>query len=473
MKLVIFDYFVIICYGALILFIGFIIARNKEKGSSGAVQFILAGRRLSLPLFVATLVSTWYGNILGVGEFVYTNGISAWVCWGLPYYIAAVIFALYFAKKIRNLNVTTIAEQVSRKFGNRAGFLASVIVLLITIPAPYILMTGVILQIFFGWDLWICIVLGSVLSTAYIFTGGFKADVFANVAQFLLMYIGFAVLLIFTVLKFGTYGVLSGNLPNSHLTLAGNHSWQFIASWYIIALQTFIDPGFHQRCSAAKTPKIASRGILISVILWGVFDFFTLTTGLYAKAFFSLKQPMMAYISLADSVLPAVWKGLFIAAMLAPIMSALNGYAFVSGATIGQDIIPRILGKRQDDKSITFYLRIGILITSLVGIIMALALPSPVELIYKTASIAVPGLLLPMLLTYFDKIKITEKKFLILMLASAGASGLWTIASYLSSHYEFFNYQIFTQFEPLVPGLLVSVILSMIFVKRGIGNSLN
>ena len=42
-------------------------------------EFILSGRRLSLPGFIATLVTTWYGAILGIGENTYLHGIQTWL----------------------------------------------------------------------------------------------------------------------------------------------------------------------------------------------------------------------------------------------------------------------------------------------------------------------------------------------------------------------------------------------------------
>ncbi|MEJ2051569.1 MAG: hypothetical protein P8Y60_17340, partial [Calditrichota bacterium] len=73
----------ILLYLALLLFIGF----RKRSNLSDEEDFILGGRRLTLPAFVATLVTTWYGGILGIGEFTYRYGFSNWVVFGLPYYI--------------------------------------------------------------------------------------------------------------------------------------------------------------------------------------------------------------------------------------------------------------------------------------------------------------------------------------------------------------------------------------------------
>ena len=59
------DWAVIVAYFIFILYIG--IFRYKRQSNSEN-DFILSARRLSIFGFIATLVTTWYGGILGVGE---------------------------------------------------------------------------------------------------------------------------------------------------------------------------------------------------------------------------------------------------------------------------------------------------------------------------------------------------------------------------------------------------------------------
>jgi SSS family solute:Na+ symporter len=458
MKLEFADLIVVIIYVVLIFYIGFITARKKEKeNSSSKDEFLLAGRKLTLPIFVATLVATWYGSILGIGEFVYNSGIVAWVCFGLPYYIAAALFGAFAAKKIREANFSSIPEQISFHYGKNAGVISSVIVLLITIPAAYILMLGIIIQIFTGWHLWIAVTTGTVISLAYLFTGGFRADVYTNTAQFVLMYVGFGAFLYFTMIHFGSFDIMAAKLPSKHLSFLGGFGWQYVAAWFIIALQTYVDPAFHQRCSAAKTPKTARNGILVSIIFWIIFDFMTLTTGLYAKAFLNIANPLLSYPVLGDMVLPVVWKGIFIVSLLAIVMSTLDSYTFISGATIGNDLLSS--HKRFKKYSPENLTKIGMAITGIIGIIIAIAIPSAVEIIYKSASIAVPGLIVPLILTLRKNIKLNGKSVIMIMLTGSIVSLIWTVGK--EYKIEFFN-----MFEPMFPGIIAAILISVFFITK-------
>ncbi|RME01857.1 MAG: hypothetical protein D6814_00695, partial [Calditrichaeota bacterium] len=102
------DAFIILLYLVGVLFLG--IWRGRA-GTEGAEDYLVAGRRITLPAFVASLVSTWYGGILGVGEFSYLYGISNWLVFGVPYYLYAIIFALFLAARARRTRQYTIPDQ--------------------------------------------------------------------------------------------------------------------------------------------------------------------------------------------------------------------------------------------------------------------------------------------------------------------------------------------------------------------------
>jgi len=76
------------------LFLLYAVLRIFRRPTTGAIDYIVAGRRLTLPAFVATLVTTWYGGILGVGEYTWKYGISNWLVLGVPYYLCAALFAI-------------------------------------------------------------------------------------------------------------------------------------------------------------------------------------------------------------------------------------------------------------------------------------------------------------------------------------------------------------------------------------------
>ena len=369
--------------------------RFKKLGagsSDGAMDYMLAGRTLTAPFFAATLIATWYGAVLGAGEFVARYGVVMILCFGVPYYLVAAVYAGLLSKRIRAGDAVSIPDQIRRSYGNRPGDVASMLILVIAIPAPYMLTLGIIIHAITPLGLAPSIALGSAVALAIVARGGLRSDVQANVVQVILMYAGFLALVIGCVVTFGAPLTMWNALPMDHKLPQGSLGWSAVAVWFLIALQTFIDPNFHVRAAAAKNGSAARKGLLWSIAGWMVFDLLQLTIGLYAVAYLSVTDPSQTFLVAANAALPMVWKGLFVAAVIAAVMSTLDGYALVSATTIGHDLIDHHRGGGHRTSS----LYTGLLITGIVGTVLAIAVPSIVDLIFYTASIAVPALLVPL-----------------------------------------------------------------------------
>ncbi len=449
------DLLLIAAYFAAVLLIGFL-----SKSKSEAADYLLAGRSLTLPLFVMTLVSTWYGGILGVGEFSYLYGISNWLVQGVPYYLFAVVFALLLAKRIRASNLVTIPDKLHAAYDLRTAVLGSLLTFILMTPAPYMLMLAVLLQLVTGWSLLACLLVGTIATTAYLVFGGFRADVNTDVFEFVLMFLGFAVILPFAHEKFGGFEFIRQNVPPLHLTWNGGNSIQFVLVWFFIALWTLVDPAFHQRCYAAKSGEVAQKGILISIIFWFIFDAMTATAGLYARAALpNLQQPVMAFPMLAEVTLPPIAKGLFYIGMLATIMSTLNTLAFVSATTLGRDILWRI--RQYSDENIAErYTKWGLLVTSALSIVIALAIPSVVKQWYTVGTVVIPGLLVPLVTSYFDRYRVNARYGFFSMLFGWLTSSAWLLAGWTQRIGDSHLYPL--GIEPMYPGLLVSIVVWML-----------
>ena len=178
---------------------------NKKKASldTTPVSYFLDGRRLSLPIFVATLVSTWYGGILGVGEFGYRYGVSQWLLLGMPYYIFAIIFAWLLVPIVRKSKSISLVDHCYETLGKTSGSLVGGAVFLLTSPAPYLWMLVAILKLFLPFSSWI-ILLGIIgFSSCYLLGGRFFTIWSSNTLDFILMFLGFLILVPFCIYSYG------------------------------------------------------------------------------------------------------------------------------------------------------------------------------------------------------------------------------------------------------------------------------
>ena len=160
----------IIAYLFIILAIG--VYKSKKND---AEDYIYASRKLTLPSFIATFVTTWYGGILEIGRFTFENGIITWIIFGFFYYIAALLLLLFIAPKIHKNVFNTIPGYFHNNLGYIPGVVSSIIMLLLSSPAPYLMIFSVILNHAYGFSYIYSIFIGLFFSVSYIMLGGFKS----------------------------------------------------------------------------------------------------------------------------------------------------------------------------------------------------------------------------------------------------------------------------------------------------------
>ncbi len=438
----------------LILLVILSVRKNRSSGSEE--QFLLSGRTLTLPAFIATLVSTWYGGILGVGEFTWLYGVSQWFAMGLPYYIFALLFAVFLARKIRNNDAMSIPEAISNRYGNHSGDVSSVLIFILTNPAPYILMVALLAQIILGTESTMMLTVGVALFSAlYVSYGGFTAVVRTDILQVILMYTGFILLFGFAWISWGDPVSMWISLPDLKRDPTGGQPISWLIVWFFIAMWTFVDPSFHQRTAAAKSPQVARNGIILSVCLWFVFDFLTLFSALYGVANLpELELAALVYPVMAQELLPSGLRGLFFLTLLATIMSTLDSYLFLSGQTLGRDLLKH----RYPKTSVVSLTRYGIFVSSVLGIIMVWLMPSVIEIWYTVGSILIPGLLIPVFGVYSHHVAVKSSRIVPQLLLPSFVSLTWFLIPIITSE----STGPYLGIEPFYPGLVTAVILFVV-----------
>lgn len=436
-----------------LLFLSVVALLGLKRKETDQENHILAGRKLTLPAFVATLVSTWYGGILGIGEFSFLYGISSWIVFGVPYYIAAGLFAVFLARRARQSPEMTIPDRLFKYYGSPATVAGSIVLLIVTLPMAYVLMIGVLVNQFFGTPVWVGIVFGTFFSVFYVMTGGFRGVLWTDTVQFLLMFIGFAVLLGFSIGSLGGFDFLKANVPASMFSATGGNRIDYIAFWYIVALVTLVEPVFYQRCFAARSVSVARRGIFVSIFFWLIFDFMTAACGLYARAALpDLADPVASYPALAAQILPAGLTGLFFLSLLATIMSTIDSYMFIAATTFSHDLVWRF--RRFTDDKIKKWTAVGLGFSSVGTIVIAMVSESVVDIWHDFGSVSTAALLFPLLTSYWGKYQYSPLgAFAAIVLSGAATTFALLYPGVSGSGTYLLN------IEPIFVGLAVSIVI--------------
>lgn len=422
--------------------------RTQKQGQLSLLDYLLMGRQLTLPLFVATLVATWYGGIFGVNEITFNHGIFNFVTQGVFWYIAYLIFAFFITGKIARYNSMTLPDLTAQMFGPKSAKVSALFTFFYITPVAYVLSLGMFLHMVFGIGILPGMIYGTLFTCLYTAWGGFRSVVFSDLVQFFVMCSAVLIVVVFSVGHFGGLSFLKANLPPSHFTLTGGHSWLQTCVWGFIALATLIDPSFYQRCFAAKNPQVVKRGVLLATLIWFCFDICTTAGSLYARAVLPNAQPGQAYFFYAVQLLPAGLRGFFVAGILSIILSTLNSFLFIASNTLSFDLL------RQRFANVILSNRIAIFAVGTLSIALAQLFNGSFKEIWLVlGSYFSACLLIPILMGYIYPGRISDGLFVTSSLTSAAAMTLWRFLPVTQS---------WQAIDPFYVGVSVSLLILMI-----------
>lgn len=401
----------------------YLLRKQGEKTQNSALEVLLMGRQLTLPLFVPTLVATWYGGIFGVTSLTFQRGVFNFVTQGAFWYATYLFFAFYLVKKVRLVQATGLADLAGQLHGPRARKLTAVLAFSNLLPIGYVSGLGIFLGLLLGIDWWWAALLGLLLLYTYALSGGLRSVVFSDIIQCVVMVAAVWIIVLVCWSDYGGPSFLQSKLPASHWDPSGGSAWGELFIWGFIALGTLVDPNFHQRIQAADSDKTAKRGILIATVVWFFFDMATTLGGLYARALLPDANPEWAYMQLGLTVLPPGLKGLFLAGILATVLSTLDSSLFTAGATLASDLL---------GKSSKWAVKSSMLLTGLVAWALAPLFGGSIVAVWRiVGGLAAASLVPAIVFSLARPGKLREAGFLL----SVGLGILGTVAHGIYSHF--------------------------------------
>lgn len=417
-----FDWLIVFAYIGFMLLVGFYFSRKKGDFD----DYFMAGRSLTAPLLVGTLVSTFYGLDTLFEEVPFWEGVSAFFAYSLPYTLLYVVMAFLAPKfKEKFPDGTTMQEITLKKYGRLAGFCSSIAAFVYSTNTIEMVAIGVIIHLVAGLPLWVGVLLGAVVVVIYTWTGGLWAVTMTDFFQFISMMVCTGLALIIAWRAIGGYenvyrGIVSFveimEYDPPYEEAAGYFfkpgagyltPWTLVA-YSLTALSVLCEPAFFQRIFASAGPKEVKKAFLAGVPMWLAFDWVTTFLGICAAAAVGLGTlPILegreALFAVCGQYLPVGLMGLFTAGVLACAMSTADSYFLVSGGVIGYDLYKGIFKPDATPEKVKRMTKIGVVISAIISIILSFSIDSIIGLWTFQATFILSVTLVPVYFGTFSR----------------------------------------------------------------------
>ncbi|GIW51418.1 MAG: hypothetical protein KatS3mg081_0773 [Gemmatimonadales bacterium] len=389
------DFAIVIAYIAGILGLGAAVSRRIASFR----DYFVAGGRMTTPILVCTLVSTYYGLdvLFGASEVSYREGLVSWFVYLRPYYLAILIAAIFLARRLRRHDFLSLPDIGGHFYGRGTRAVMALASFLYSLPILAIMGIGVVLDVTLGIPFAWGVLLGAIISAAYTILGGLLADAMTDTVQFVLMCftLGIAAILVFE--RMGGVEVLSDKLEPRFFDPLGSYPPGVLLVFAASALSALVEPAFYQRIFAAVSYRAILAALLIGIVLWAAFDWVVTILGMAAAASGEAYEPRYALLSLVLEELPAGLKGLFLAGVLATAMSTIDSYLLISGGNIAYDLYRPFARRPISDEKLIGLTRWMVALSGLVAVVFALFFRTIVSAWIFMSTVLVAAVLVPVL----------------------------------------------------------------------------
>lgn len=265
-------YLAMIFFYAIIFYIG--VYASNFKRSDHPDDVILAGRKIPLFVAVFTMSATWVGGgyINGSAEYAMSDGL-AWVQAPWGYSLSLILGGIFFARKMRRYEFTTLIDPLRQRFGKKMGAVLTLPAVTAEIfwTAAILTALGTTFGTVLGLDFTTSIILSAIIAIIYTALGGLWAVALTDIFQLILLIGGLLLVLPFALSHVGgmemawesyqqSKGVFASLFPPIDGWLHpewGNYYWLWWDSMLLLILGGIPWQVYFQRVLAAKDEKTA------------------------------------------------------------------------------------------------------------------------------------------------------------------------------------------------------------------------
>ena len=443
--------FAVIIYFICTLAIGFY--ASKQVHDSG--DFINAGRKLHPVVNTAALFALWFGSetIFGASAEFAKHGIIGVIEDPLGGVLCLLLVGLFFSRRLYRLNIFTIGDLFRKNYGPNVEMISAVLMILsfIGYTAAQIVALGLVSQTLLGVSLPMSMLLSVSIVVVYTFTGGMWAVSVTDFIQSILIITGLIAIAWYVTIKLGGVAPVFESLTKEQLHFFPKKdtiSWlNWLSAWMVLGFGSIASQDIFQRINSARSESAAYGSTIAGAAVYLVFSMLPL----YLITAIKLVDPslldgdlQLALPQMVIKNMPMWLQILFFGSVLSAIMSTCSGALLAPASLLSENIIKPLLVKKPDDRMFLLMTRIAVIVIGIIAYIVALSSQNIFDLVGEASVIGLVSIFVPFVATLFFN---HSNRF-------AAASSMLTG----STVYAIFRFFSLTEINPLLPGLLASIL---------------
>lgn len=313
-------------------------------------------------------------SFLGISGLVYTKGFDGLI-YSVGFLVGWPIVTFLIAEPLRNLGKYTFADVASFRLGQTPIRILAACGTLVTVAFYLIAQmvgAGKLIQVLFGLDYWIAVVIVGVLMITYVTFGGMLATTWVQIIKAILLLSG-ATFMAFAVLW--TFGfslealfAKAVEVHPKHLAImepGASNPLSAISLGLALIFGTAGLPHILMRFFTVPDARAARKSVFVATGFIGYFYILTFIIGFGAiclvatnpafldAAVAAVKGPIegirggsnMAAIHLADAVGGDLFLGFISAVAFATILAVVSGLALAGASAISHDLYASVIGR--------------------------------------------------------------------------------------------------------------------------------
>lgn len=340
------DYVIIALYFIVMIAVGFIAMRFTKTQE----DYLVAGRRLSFPLFFGCMAALALGggSTIGSTQLGYEFGFGGiWL--NVSIGIGLVLAGLLVTTKLSKLRALSVNEVVGGSYGPTARIFSSVLTLIytLTLSVVQVIAIGTIISGILGLDPTLSMLTGGGVVILYTLLGGMWSVTMTDIVQFVIKTVGILILApLFCVTAAGGWESLISKVPEAYLSI-GNMGFDKSFAYIVLYVPgLIIGQDIWQRIFTAKNQTVSKAGTICAGAYSVLYAFATVIIGMSVAVLLpELSNTQNAFVTGISLFLPVGVRGLVLAAAMAATMSVSSGTILAASTILYNDLFLRFLDK--------------------------------------------------------------------------------------------------------------------------------